>query len=404
MFARAPSSKLGHSILPLASYIPAAILYYPQRCVLPLYQVPGARSTQSIRAFSDRAPIGRKNKNYGRRSPASRNSHGHQTPHLAYRSFSTQDIPEELPNQEQCQVESTKPGEPTIHALFENNTSTWQYIVSDPASSHAVIIDPVLDYDRASQTISTQSADAIRKMVKDQGYKMVMILETHIHADHMTAASYLQTKLAQDQSFQPPIGIGKRIEQVQNLFGQRYGVSKAEYKDIFGKYFDDDEIFKIGELSASVLHLPGHTPDHVGYKIGENVFCGDSAFHADIGTARCDFPGGSARDMFQSGRKLLGLADEVKIWTGHDYPPQGREGPRPWMSVREHRRHNKHLMDGTTLEAYVAMREERDAKMSEPKLLHPSLQINIRAGQLPKPTPSGHRMLHLPLKSEGVAW
>lgn len=108
--------------------------------------------------------------------------------------------------------------------------------------------------------------------------------------------------------------------------------------------------------------------------------------------------------MFQSGRKLLGLADEVKIWTGHDYPPQGREGPRPWMSVREHRRHNKHLMDGTTLEAYVAMREERDAKMSEPKLLHPSLQINIRAGRLPKPTPSGHRMLHLPLKSEGVAW
>lgn len=269
MFARAPNSKLGHSILPLASYIPAAVSHYPQRCVLPLSQVSGARSTQSIRAFSGRAPVGRNNKNYGQRSPASRNGHRHQTPpHLASRSFSTQGIPEEPPNQEQCQIESTKPGEPTIHALFENNTSTWQYIVSDPASSHAVIIDPVLDYDRASQTISAQSADFIRNMVKDQGYKIIMILETHIHADHITAASYLQTKLAQDQGFQPPIGIGKRIEQVQNLFGQRYGVSEAEYKGIFGKYFDDDEMFKIGELSASVLHLPGHTPDHVGYKIG----------------------------------------------------------------------------------------------------------------------------------------
>lgn len=266
MFARAPSRKLRHSIL--TSYIPA-VSHYPQRCVLPLSQQPGARYKQSIRVFSDRAPIGRKNKNYDQRSPTNRNGHGHRTPpYFAYRSFSAQSIPEELPNQERCRVESAKPGEPTIHALFEDNTSTWQYIISDPASWHAVIIDPVLDYDRASQTISTQSADFIRKMVKDQGYKIVMILETHIHADHITAASYLQAKLAQDQGFQPPIGIGKRIEQVQNLFGQRYGVPEAEYKGIFGKYFDDDEIFNVGELSASVLHLPGHTPDHVGYKIG----------------------------------------------------------------------------------------------------------------------------------------
>lgn len=268
MFARAPSRKFSHSILPFASYIPA-VSHYSQRCVLPLSQVSGARAAQSIQVFSYWAPIGRKNKNYSRRLPASRNGPRHQIPpHLAYRSLSTQNIPEELPNQERCRVKSTKPGEPTIHALFENNTSTWQYIVADPASSRAAIIDPVLDYDRASQTISTQSADEIRKMVKGQGYKIVMILETHIHADHITAASYLQTKLAQDQGFQPPIGIGKRIEQVQNLFGQRYGILEAEYKGIFGKYFDDDEIFNIGELSASVLHLPGHTPDHVGYKIG----------------------------------------------------------------------------------------------------------------------------------------
>jgi len=268
MFTRAPSSRFRHSILPVASYIPAAVSCYPQRCVLPLSQVSTAGSTQSIRALSDRALFGRKNKNYGQISPASRNDHRRGTPRLTYRPFSTQDIPDELPDQERCRVEPTKPGEPTIHALFDPNTSTWQYMVSDPASSHAVIIDTVLDYDRATQTISTKSADGIRKMVKDQGYNVVMILETHIHADHMSAASYLQTKLAQDQGFQPPIGIGKRIEQVQNLFGQRYGVPEAEYKGVFGKYFDDDEIFNIGELSASVLHLPGHTPDHVGYKIG----------------------------------------------------------------------------------------------------------------------------------------
>ncbi|BCS18142.1 MBL fold metallo-hydrolase [Aspergillus puulaauensis] len=308
------------------------------------------------------------------------------------------------PSQEQHFIKSTTPTEPTIHALFEPNTSTWQYIVVDPSSSEGVIIDPVLDYDRATQTITTSSADGILKIVKEKGYKIAMILETHIHADHVTAASYLQGQLAQSQfqGFQPPIGIGKRIEQVQTLFGGRYGVAEAEYRGIFGKYFDDDEGFKIGELDASVLHLPGHTPDHVGYRIGENVFCGDSIFHADIGTARCDFPGGSSSDMFHSGRKLLNLEDGVNIWTGHDYPPQNRAGPSPYMRVREHRRHNKHLMDGTTLEEYVRMRGERDATMAEPKLLHPALQVNIRAGRMPEKRDSGYRLLHLPLKWEGV--
>lgn len=174
------------------------------------------------------------------------------------------------PNQVQHFIKSSTPTEPTIHALFEQNTSTWQYIVVDPSSSEGVIIDPVLDYDRATQTVTTSSADGILKIVKEKGYKIAMILETHIHADHITAASYLQGQLAQPQfqGFQPPIGIGKRIEQVQTLFGGRYGVAEAEYRGVFGKYFDDDEGFKIGELDASVLHLPGHTPDHVGYRIG----------------------------------------------------------------------------------------------------------------------------------------
>lgn len=164
-------------------------------------------------------------------------------------------------------IESSQPDEPTIHAVFEKGTSTWQYIVADPVSSRSVIIDPVLDYDRATQTISTGSADYLLNMVKEQGYNIDMILETHVHADHLTAASYLQTKLAQD-GLQSVIGIGKRIEKVQSLFGKRYGIPESEYKGVFGKYFDDDEAFSIGGLRATVFHLPGHTPDHLGYKIG----------------------------------------------------------------------------------------------------------------------------------------
>lgn len=170
---------------------------------------------------------------------------------------------------DRCGVESTTTGEPTIHAVFEENTSTWQYIVSDPSSSSAVIIDPVLDYDRATQTITTDSADALLQKVRDCGYKIEMILETHVHADHLTAASYLQNRLAHLQhGLKPPIGIGKRIVQVQNLFGARYGVPVEEYKGVFGKLFEDDEVFHIGGLRASTVHLPGHTPDHLGYRIG----------------------------------------------------------------------------------------------------------------------------------------
>lgn len=170
--------------------------------------------------------------------------------------------------------QNSKQNEPTIHDIFEKNTSTWQYIVADPTSSHAVIIDPVLDYDRSTQTISTDSADNLLSMVKEQGYMIDMILETHVHADHLTAASYLQAKLSRAQDgVQPVIGIGKRIETVQSLFGQRYGIPEAQYKGIFGKYFDDDEEFQIGGIGATVLHLPGHTPDHLGYKIGGTSSC-----------------------------------------------------------------------------------------------------------------------------------
>lgn len=188
---------------------------------------------------------------------------------VPYRLLSTQSpINEATQNEMMLCVESMETGEPTIHALFEKNTGTWQYIVADAVSSSAVIIDPVLDYDRTTQTISTQSADSMLEIIKKRNYSIVMILETHVHADHMTAASYLQSKLAQGQGIKPPIGIGKRMTQIQNLFGQRYGVPETEYQSAFGKLFDDDENFQIGQLTATAIHLPGHTPDHLGYRVG----------------------------------------------------------------------------------------------------------------------------------------
>ncbi|KAJ5459223.1 hypothetical protein N7530_011167 [Penicillium desertorum] len=295
--------------------------------------------------------------------------------------------------------------EPVIHNVFEPTSGTWQYLIADPSTSTAVIIDPVLNYDPATQAVATHAADSLLSLIKEKGYKIDKILETHAHADHLTAASYLQKRLSQNQDHKPPICIGKRIEQVQNLFAERYGVPGEEYKGIFDKLFDDDETFTIGNLKGQAIHLPGHTPDHLGYMIGDNLFCGDSLFHVDIGTARCDFPGGDANDLFRSGRKILSLSDNVKIWTGHDYPPQGRSDPVPWMSVQDHKKLNKHFKDGINEEEFVALRKERDAGLAEPKLLHQSLQINIRAGRLPSPTKFGQRLLHLPLKlTEEEAW
>ncbi|CAJ0547001.1 Ff.00g016280.m01.CDS01 [Fusarium sp. VM40] len=292
--------------------------------------------------------------------------------------------------------------EPAIHPLFEPVTGTWQYIVADPTSKSAVIIDPVLDYDPVKAIVSTDSADAMVKTIRDMRYKVDMILETHAHADHLTAASYLQSILANSQGSKPLIGIGSRIRQVQSLFGERYGISPEEYQTVFDRLWEDNDEFKIGTLTARAVHLPGHTPDHMGYHVGNNVFVGDSIFHVDIGSARADFPGGSAEAIFNSGRKLLALPGETKIWVGHDYPPPGRDAPVPFATVQEHRMNNKHLKDGTLEEEFVDMRHKRDETLAAPRLIHPSLQVNIRGGRQPAPLASGHRMVHLPLT--GPSW
>ncbi|KAG9732163.1 putative metallo-beta-lactamase domain protein, partial [Aureobasidium melanogenum] len=294
--------------------------------------------------------------------------------------------------------------EPTIHTLYERRTGTWQYVVSDPSTKTAVIIDPVLDYDSTTQMITTDTANSILSLVKQKGLRVERILETHVHADHITAASYLQNRLSREQNHKPLVCIGKRIVQVQELFGQRYQIPAEEYEGVFDKLLDDDETLSLGKLTVTALHLPGHTPDHMGYMIGDNVFCGDSVLNADFGTARADFPGASASDLFNSGRKLLSLSEHVRIWTGHDYLTEEREEAVPFMSVRDHREGNKHLRDGLTEEDFVTMRTERDATLAAPRLLHPALQMNIRAGRLPRPTASGERFLHLSLRLGGIEW
>lgn len=293
---------------------------------------------------------------------------------------------------------------PVIHDIYESKTGSWQYIVADPSTSIAVVIDPVLDFDPATATITTESADSLLSLIKAKSYRIDMILETHAHADHITAASYLQKVLTEQQRHRPLIGTGKRIGTVQEMFGPRYEIPPAHYEGVFDKLFDDDSTFQIGSLNAMAMHVPGHTPDHMGYKIGDNVFVGDSIFHADLGSARADFPGGSAEALFSSGRKLLSLPNHVKLWSGHDYPPADRKEPAPFMTVQQHREQNKHLKDGVSEQEFVLLRQKRDATLAEPKLLHQSLQMNIRAGRLPEPTASGDRMLCVPLKLKSVEW
>ncbi|CAM1507665.1 Fc.00g073060.m01.CDS01 [Cosmosporella sp. VM-42] len=294
--------------------------------------------------------------------------------------------------------------EPEVHSFFDPVTGTWQYVVNDPATSEAVIIDPVLDYDPTTRIIQTKNADSLLSFIDTKRYHVSRILETHAHADHITAASYLQSRLAEMQGEKPLVCIGKRISQVQELFSKRYGIPAAECEGVFDRLLEDKESFSIGTLTCTAIHLPGHTPDHMGYFIGDNVFCGDSIFHSDIGTARCDFPGGSAKQLYQSGQKLLALPDYTKIWTGHDYPSKDRKEAVPFLTVRDHRERNKHLADGTSEEQYVTMRTLRDEQMGEPKLLHQSLQMNIRGGRLPALSAGDARLLHLPLQLGAVEW
>ncbi|KAI9923939.1 hypothetical protein ASPWEDRAFT_50326 [Aspergillus wentii DTO 134E9] len=278
--------------------------------------------------------------------------------------------------------------QPIIHTVYEKTTGTWQYIVACPDTKDAVIIDPVLDFELSTFTVNTHSADGLLGLIAQQGYTITHILETHAHADHLTASFYLQQTLVASGKPQPQICIGQQILAVQELFGPKYDIPAGDLDNAFDHLFANDEVFNVGRISAKVLHLPGHTPDHVGYIIGENVFTGDSIFNPDVGSARCDFPGGDARTLYKSMKKLLSLPPSFKLYTGHDYPPFHEQvacrEPMPYVTVEEQNERNKHAGSASTEEEFVRWRTERDRQLQEPRLIHQALQVNVRGGRMPR--------------------
>jgi glyoxylase-like metal-dependent hydrolase (beta-lactamase superfamily II) len=284
---------------------------------------------------------------------------------------------------------------PTVQAFFDEATNTISYLVSDPASGVAAIIDPVLDYDPATACTSTASADDMMAAAAAQGLHVTWVLETHAHADHLSAAHYIREQTG------AAIGIGGRITEVQKVFGQLFDATDVtDDGAVFDHLFADGERFAIGGLEAEVIHTPGHTPACVSYHIGDAVFVGDTLFMPDYGTARADFPGGDAATLYRSIQRILALPDETRLFVGHDYLPETGRTEFVWeTTVGEERRANIHVGGGVSEADFVARRTARDAVLGKPKLILPSLQVNIRAGDLPPPEASGKRFLKLPVNA-----
>ena len=283
---------------------------------------------------------------------------------------------------------------PDVRGFFDPATHTVTYLVSDPATGHAAIIDPVLDFEAASARTSTRSIDAVMAALRSEALTLALVLETHAHADHLTAAAHLRATTGVS------IGIGGRITQVQSAFGPLFDADDVRPDGaVFDHLYADGDAFALGDLKVEVIHTPGHTPACVSYRIGDAVFTGDTLFMPDYGTARTDFPGGDARTLYRSIQRLLTLPDDTRIFVGHDYLPQGRTDYRFETTVAEERAHNIHIGGGVSEDAFVAMREARDATLGAPQLILPSLQVNIRAGDLPPPDANGQRYLRLPLNA-----
>jgi len=282
---------------------------------------------------------------------------------------------------------------PVIEAFFDEQTNTISYLVGDPATRTAAIIDPVLDFDLASGVADTRSAQRIVAFAREQDWRIAMVLETHAHADHLSAAPFIK---AQTGAW---IGIGAHIRDVQRIFRPIFGLNdlKTDGSD-FDRLFEDGDRLEIGALVVEVLHVPGHTPADVAYRIGDTAFVGDTLFMPDYGTARADFPGGDARMLYRSIQRLLSLPDATRLLLCHDYKAPGRDTYRWETTVGEQRRSSVHVHDGVSEDDFVAMRELRDAGLSVPKLLLPSIQVNIRAGNFAKPDTNGVTYLRIPVK------
>lgn len=281
----------------------------------------------------------------------------------------------------------------SITPFFHEPTFTVTYVVVDLATKACAIIDPVLDYDAASGQTSTEFADKVVSHADKNGLSVEWILETHAHADHLTAAPYIKEKLG------GLIGVGDHIRRVQSTFKGIYNLEESFQTDgsQFDQLFVDGEMISLGHLDIEVLHTPGHTPACVSYYIEDAVFVGDTLFMPDFGTARADFPNGSAQTLYQSIRRILALPEATRVFVGHDYKAPGRDEFAWETSVIEQRRNNIHVRDGISQADFVKMREERDATLAVPKLLYPAIQVNVRAGQMPPPESNGRRYLKIPL-------
>jgi glyoxylase-like metal-dependent hydrolase (beta-lactamase superfamily II) len=281
---------------------------------------------------------------------------------------------------------------PQVHGIFDPATWTVTYVVYEKVGSACAIIDSVLDYDHKSGRTHTTSADKVIAFVKEKNLKVEWILETHAHADHVTAAPYLKEKLG------GVTAIGDHIQQVQKVFQGVFNLESSFKTDgsQFGHLLKADEEFKIGELTAETLFVPGHTPACVAYQIGDAVFVGDTMFMPDVGTARCDFPGGDAKVLYKSVRKLLSLPNETRLFMCHDYPPNDR-AIKFETTVAEQREKNIHVHDGVSEAEFVAMRSKRDATLEMPVLILPSVQVNIRAGEMPPKEANGVAYLKIPM-------
>jgi len=284
---------------------------------------------------------------------------------------------------------------PEVTAFFDEATNTISYVVVDPLTNKCAVVDSLLDYDAASGRTSTESADKMIAFIRDRGVDVEWIIDTHVHADHLTAAPYIRKELG------GKTGIGEHIATVQKVFGKIFNEGQSFHTDgsQFDHLFKDGEAYAVGSIEAHAIHTPGHTPACMSHVIGDAVFVGDTLFMPDFGTARCDFPGGDAGTLYDSIQKLFALPDETRMFLCHDYKAPGRDDYVWETTVGEEKEANIHVKDGTSRDDFIKMRTERDATLSMPKLILPSVQINMRAGDLPPAEDNGVRYMKVPINA-----
>ena len=284
---------------------------------------------------------------------------------------------------------------PDVKAFFDAPTNTVSYVASDPGTGCCAIIDPVLNYDQAAGRTSTESAHRLIAHVQEAGLQVDWIIDTHVHADHLTAASFIRETLG------GRIGIGEKISSVQEVFGDLFNEGHSFRTDgsQFDHLFRDGETYKVGSIDARAVHTPGHTPACMSHVIGDAIFVGDTVFMPDFGTARCDFPGGDAGTLYDSIQRLFAYPDETRVFVCHDYKAPGRDVYTWETTVGEQKRHNVHVRNGTARNEFITLRTTRDTTLALPTLILPSVQVNMRAGHFPEPENNGRRYLRIPINA-----